>query len=139
LGFGYPIDFTHPDAQEWLYRLAHRTVEFGAMEWWSDFMGGPTRGKLHDTDKIMRFEDVREGLKTIRRAVGSNTLMEPACCGPYFPFIGIIDRDRTGDDCHALGDFEGLKATARQLAAMHMVHQRFWINNPDPLFVGGRD
>jgi hypothetical protein len=139
LGFGYPIDFTHPDAQKWLYRLAHRTVDFGAVEWWSDFMGGPTRGKLHDPDKIMRFEDIREGLKTIRKAVGPNILMEPACCGPYFPFIGIVDRDRTGDDCHALGDWDGLKATARQLAAMHMLHQRFWINNPDPLIVGGRD
>jgi len=139
MGFGFPIDYTHPDAQKWLYRLAHRTVEFGAIECWSDFMGGPTRGKLHDPDKIMGFEDVRDGLKTIRKAIGPNVLMEPACCGPYFPFVGIVDRDRTGDDYHALGDWEGLKATARQLAALHMVHQRFWINNPDPLFVGGRD
>jgi hypothetical protein len=39
----------------------------------------------------------------------------------------------------ALGDFEGLKAIARQLAATYIFHQRFWINDPDPVYVGGRD
>lgn len=139
MGFGYPIDFTHPDAQKWLYNLAHRVAEFKCAEWWSDFMGGPTRGNLHDPTKIMGFEDIREGLKVIRKAVGPGVIMEPACCGPYFTYIGLVDRDRTGNDIPALGNWEGLKTVARQLAALHMAHQRFWITNPDPLYVGGRD
>jgi hypothetical protein len=53
--------------------------------------------------------------------------------------VGLIDRDRTGNDMAGLGDFDGLKAIARQLAGTYMLHQRFWINNPDPLYVGGRD
>jgi len=135
---GHPIDFTDPAAQKWLYDLAHRTVEYDGARWWDDFDGGPTRGPLHDPTKIMGFEDIREGLKTIRRSVGPDVLIDRACCGPYFTYIGLADRVRVGDDSHALGDFEGLKAMARQLAANYMLHQRFWINNPDVLFVGGR-
>jgi hypothetical protein len=65
--------------------------------------------------------------------------MEPACCGPYFPDLGLIDRNRTGNDPAGLGDFDGLKAIARQLAGTYMMHQRFWINDPEALLVGGRD
>jgi hypothetical protein len=139
LDFGYPIDFTNPAAQQWLRNIAQRTAEYKASEWWSDFMGGPTRGKLYDPKKIMGFEDVREGLRTIRNAVGPNVLMQPDCCGQYFAYVGLIDRDRTGNDMSGLGDFDGLKAIARQLAGTYMLHQRFWINDSDPLYVGGRD
>jgi hypothetical protein len=67
-------------------------------------------------------------------------MMEPACCEyDYFAFLGLVDRARTGQDMVALGDFDGLKSIARQLAGTYMLHQRFWINNPDPLYVGGRD
>jgi hypothetical protein len=139
LGFGYPIDFTHPEAQQWLRDIAQRTAGYKASEWWSDFNGGPTRGKLHDPKQIMGFEDIREGLRVIRDAIGPNVTMEPFCCGPYFTYVGLIDRNRTGHDMAALGDFDGLKAIARQLAGTYMLHQRFWVNDPDPLFVGGRD
>ena len=140
LNFGYPIDFTNPEAQRWLYGLAHRVAEYGAVEWWSDFNGGPTRGKLYDPKEIMGFEDVRQGLRVIRNAVGPHVLMEPACCEQdYFAFVGLVDRARTGQDMVALGNFEGLEAIARQLAGTYMLHQRFWINNSDPLYVGGRD
>jgi hypothetical protein len=139
LDFGYPIDFTHPAAQQWLAKIAHRTADQKVEEWWSDFMGGPTRGKLYDQTKIMGFEDVREGLKTIRDAVGPHVLMQPDCCGQYFAYVGLIDRDRTGNDMAGLGDFEGFRAIARQLAGTYMLHQRFWINDSDPLYVGGRD
>jgi hypothetical protein len=128
---GYPIDFTHPGAQEWLFNLAKRTREYGAAEWWTDFDGGPNRGKLHDPTKIMGFEDIREGLRVTREAVGPNVLIHKYCCGPYFTYLGLVDRARVGDDAHPLGDFEGLKTMARQLAGNYMLHQRFWINDPD--------
>jgi len=139
LDFGYPIDFTHPDAQKWVYELYRRAIGIGAKWVWSDFDGGPARGKLYDSDKVMGFEDIREGMKAIRRAVGSDTFIHKFCCGPYFTYIGLADRVRTGDDTHALGDFEGLQAMARQQAATYMLHQRLWINDPDPVFVGGRE
>jgi hypothetical protein len=139
LDFGYPIDFTNPAAREWLAKIARRTADYKVEEWWSDFMGGPTRGKLYDQTKIMGFEDVREGLRTIRDSIGPSVLMEPYCCGQYFAYPGLIDRDRTGNDIAGLGDFEGLKAIARQLAGTYMLHQRFWVNDSDPLYIGGRD
>jgi hypothetical protein len=140
LNFGYPIDFTNPDAQRWVYGIAHRVTQYKAVEWWSDFNGGPTRGRLSDPKQIMGFEDVRQGLRAIRRAVGPHVMMEPACCEyDYFAFIGIVDRARTGQDMAALGNFDDLEAIARQLAGTYMLHQRFWINNSDPLYVGGRD
>jgi hypothetical protein len=138
LNFGYPIDFSDPRAEQWLYNLAHRTVEYHAVEWWDDFDGGPTRSILHDPTKIMQFEDIREGLKTIRRAIGSNVAMHQFCCGPYFTYVGLVDRVRVGIDAPALGDWQGFKAMARQFAANYMLHQRLWVIDPDPVFVGGR-
>ena len=136
---GYPIDFTHPGAQEWLFNLAKRTREYAAAEWWTDFDVSPNLGKLHDPTKIMGFEDIREGLRVTREAVGPNVLIHKYCCGPYFTYLGLVDRARVGDDAHPLGDFEGLKAMARQLAGNYMLHQHFWISDPDPVFVGGRN
>ena len=137
--FGYPIDYTHPDAQKWLYDIAHQTTDYKAVVWWDDFDGGPQRGPLHDPTKIMGFEDIREGLKTIRRAVGPDVSMDHFCCGPYFTYVGLADRVRVGRDTAALGDFEGFKAMAQQLSSNFMLHQRFWINDPDPVYLGGRD
>ena len=80
-----------------------------------------------------------QGIEAIRRGVGPHVLIHPFCCGPYFSYLGLVDRVRVGDDAHALGDFEALKAMARQLSANFMLHQRFWINDSDPVFVGGRN
>jgi hypothetical protein len=139
LEFGYPIDFTDPAAQDWIRKIAHRAVEFKAKAWWDDFDGGPKQGPLHDPEKIMQFEDIREGLKVIRQEVGPDVFMHHFCCGPYFAYIGLADQVRVGRDSAALGDFEGFKEMARQLAANYMLHQRFWINDPDSLYVGGQD
>jgi len=137
INFGYPIDYTDPQAQKWLYDIAHRARDYNATAWWDDVDGGPTQGTLHDPSKIMQYEDIREGIKVIRQAIGPDVLIERTCCGTYFTYLGLADRVRVGDDSFALGDFEGLKRVARQLAANYMLHQRFWINNPDALFVGG--
>lgn len=137
LDFGRPIDFTDPRAQQWLFNIAHRTTKYHAVEWWADFNGGPNRGTLHDPTQIMQFEDIRDGLKTIRRAIGSGVAIHQFCCGPYFPYVGLVDRVRVGIDAPALGDWAGFKDMARQLAANYMLDQRIWITDPDPLFVGG--
>ncbi len=137
--YGYPIDFTHPGAKKWLSDLSRRVVEYKAVEWWTDFDGGPTRGRLYDPTKIMGFEDIREGMRVTREAIGQNVMVHRYCCGPYFTYIGLADRVRTGNDACAMGNFEGLKESARQLAATFMLHQRFWVNDPDPVLVGGRD
>lgn len=139
LDFGYPIDFTHPDAQKWVYDLYRRAVDIGAKWVWSDFDGGPALGKLYDSDKVRGFEDIREGMKAIRMAVGIDTFIHKFCCGSYFSYIGLADRVRTGQDMVAVGDWARLKDVARQMAATYMLHQRFWINDPDPLFVGARE
>ena len=139
LGFGFPIDFTHPEARKWLADLVHRAVDYKAIQWCTDFDGGPTRGKLYDSTKIMGFEDIREGMKVTRSVLGPNVIIHKFCCGPYFTYLGLADRVRTGNDVAGVGDWDGLKAVARQLGATYMMHQRFWINDPDPIYVGGRD
>lgn len=139
MNFGMPIDFTDPDAQKWVFDLFHRANPIGAKWVWTDFDGGPARGPLHDPTKVRGFEDVRAGMKAIRDAVGPDTFVHRFCCGPYFTYLGLADRVRVGNDMSAVGDFDGLKEIARQLAANYMLHQRFWINDPDPIYVGGRD
>ncbi|MEO6829619.1 MAG: hypothetical protein ABI164_07390, partial [Acidobacteriaceae bacterium] len=82
---------------------------------------------------------IREGMKAIRSAVGPDTIIHKFCCGTYFTYLGLADRVRTGRDMVGLGDWHGLMEVARQLAGTYMLHQHFWINDPDPLYVGGRD
>jgi len=139
MDFGMPIDFTDPAAQKWVFDLFHRAIPIGSKWVWSDFDGGPAQGPLHDPAKVRGFEDIREGLKAIRDAVGPDTFIHKFCCGPYFTYLGLADRVRVGNDMFAVGDFPGLKEIDRQLAANYMLHQRFWINDPDPIYVGGRD
>ena len=45
LDFGYPIDYTDPDAQKWLYDVAHRTVEYHAQRMVGRFQRGPDAGE----------------------------------------------------------------------------------------------
>jgi hypothetical protein len=137
LDAGFPIDYTNPDAQKWLFNLAHRAVDLKAGWFWTDFNGGPTRGTLYNPKQIMGFEDVRDGLRTIRKAIGPDVLRDFVCCGQYFTALGLVDRVRTGNDMVAVGDWQGLKDTARQLAALYVGHQRLWITSPDAIFVGG--
>ncbi len=139
MDFGMPIDFTDPGAQKWVFDLFHRADPIGAKWVWTDFDGGPARGPLHDPTKIRGFEDVRAGMKAIRDAVGPATFVHKFCCGQYFSYLGLADRVRVGNDMFGVGDFDGLREVARQLAANYMLHQRFWINDPDPIYVGGRD
>jgi hypothetical protein len=135
--FGFPIDYTNPEAQKWIHDLAHRASDLHAKWLWTDFNGGPTRGTLFDSKKIMEFENIRDGLRAIRAGAGPDVLRVFVCCGPYFTSIGLVDRVRTGDDMAGVGDWKGLKDTARQLASMYMTHQRLWIVDSDPIFVGG--
>jgi hypothetical protein len=138
LDYGFPIDFTHPGAQKWLHDLVLRTGDYQAILWDTDVDGGPTRGRLYDQNKIMGFEDIREGLKVTRSALEPNVYIEKACCGPYFTYLNLADRVRTGDDIFGVvGDWQHLQTVARQLAANYMLHQRFWLNDPDAIFVGG--
>lgn len=139
LDFGYPIDFTHPDAQKWVYDLYRTAAKIGSKWTWSDFDGGPNSGQLYDPTKVRGFEDIREGIRSIRKAVGTDTFIHRFCCGPYFTYVGLVDRVRTGRDAAGLGDWSGLKDTARQLAGTYMLHKAFWITDPDPLLIGGRD
>ena len=86
----------------------------------------------------MGFEDIREGLKVTRDALGPNVFVEKACCGQYFTYLSLADRVRTGDDIFGVvGDWQHLQTVARQIAANYMLHQRFWLNDPDAIFVGG--
>lgn len=137
--FGYPIDFTHPDAQAWLHDLYKPGADFGAKWIWSDFDGGPKQGALHDPTKIRGFEDIREGIKVIRDSVGPDALLHRFCCGPYYTYLGLVDRVRPGDDVRGIGDWFGLQEVSRQMAASYMLHGKFWINDPDPLLVGARE
>ncbi|HWM67930.1 MAG TPA: hypothetical protein VNO35_15175 [Steroidobacteraceae bacterium] len=137
--YGYPIDFTHPDAQKWLFDLYHTGAQIDAGWIWSDFDGGPRQGALYDKTKIRGFEDIRAGIQTIRKAVGPTALIHRFCCGPYFTYVGLVDRVRTGDDVRGIGDWLGLQEVVRALASTYMLHGKFWINDPDPLLIGARE
>ena len=137
--YGYPVDFTHPGARKWLYDLYHTATAMDAQWIWSDFDGGPRQGPLYDKTQIRGFEDIRAGIRTIREAVGPKAFIHRFCCGPYFTYVGLVDRVRTGDDVRGIGDWIGLQEVVRALASTYMLHQKFWINDPDPLLIGARE
>lgn len=131
----YMIDYSNPAAQRWLEEIFRRAVRNGAEFYWTDFNGASTVGNIYDKKMVRGFEDARAGMAAIRRAVGPNGRIE-TFAGPNLVFLGLIDRARLSLDQSTLGDWENLKDVARQMAAGFAFHQRFWINDVDPLFVG---
>lgn len=130
------LDVTHPDAARYLTDVYSKLAQdFQLFK--LDFMyAGALPGKRHRN--VSPIEAYREGLRTIRQAVGPDAFLL-GCGAPLLPSVGLVDAMRIGPDvlpesdepgATITGDVENLIAVSESRSWMH---SRLWINDPDCL------
>lgn len=132
-----PIDFSHPEARQWLHDIFKRFADDGARYFWTDFNVVPTEGKLHDPHVVNGFESARIGMAAIREAVGPDAIIA-TYTSPMHCFAGQVDRVRTGLDMGGFGRMDYLRQIIRNVAGAYFYNRVLWINDADPITVDAK-
>ncbi|MDS0260292.1 alpha-galactosidase [Haloarcula sp. S1CR25-12] len=133
----YGLDLTHPEVQTWL-RETFRTV---VDEWGFDYLkldflyAGALPGERFAD--VTRAEAYREGLATIREAVGEETHIL-GCGAPQGQSVGLVDTMRVGPDTAEYWTREGESDSEpahenaiRNVLNRDYLHREWWLNDPD--------
>jgi alpha-galactosidase len=133
----YGLDTTHPEVQDYLTE----TFETVAHEWGfgyikMDFLYAAALPGERYAD-VTRAEAYRQGMATIREAVGDDTFL--LACGALQPqSVGYADSMRIGADTAEHWDRgeEPMSEPAHENAVRNVLnreylHRRWWINDPD--------
>lgn len=134
----YALDTTHPEVLDWLDELMQQVRAWGYDYIKLDFLyAGALPGKRHR--EIPREKACREGLKTIRKALGDAYFL--TCGVPILPALGLCDGMRIGPDVanfwessrdsHLLANF----TTPGVRNAIRTSLNRLWLEpllHPDP-------
>ncbi|MFC7076603.1 glycoside hydrolase family 36 protein [Haloarcula halophila] len=133
----YGLDLTHPGVQAWL-RETFRTI---TEEWGFDYLkldflyAGALPGERFAD--VTRAEAYRQGLATIRQAVGEETYIL-GCGAPQGQSVGLVDAMRVGPDTAEYWVREGESASEpahenaiRNVLNRDYLHRRWWVNDPD--------
>lgn len=129
------LDVTHPGAAEYLETVYRSLVAMGFDFFKIDFLAvGAVDGRRHEA--VSALDAYRAGLRIVRQAVGSSTILG---AGPLLPSIGFVDAMRVSPDVDTkLGLDPDLSRQAMARAIMvgrarSWMHGRLWVNDPDCL------
>lgn len=148
--FTTALDLTNPDA----VKNASSVIRTAVKDWGFDFLkldflyAGGLPGKHHDPS-LTRAQILRKGMIALRQAAGEEVFLL-GCGAPLGSMIGIVDGMRIGADVldswttKALGTHLIVGSEPNTPAAANaiqntitrsMLHNRWWINDPDVLLV----
>jgi alpha-galactosidase len=132
----YALDTTHPAAEAWLTETFETVVD----DWGFDYLKldflycAALPGDRHAD--VTRAEAYRQGMETIREAVGDTTIL--GCGAPQFASVGVVDAMRIGPDTAPYWRREGESASqpahenaVRNVLNRQLWHRRLWLNDPD--------
>jgi len=139
----YALDTTHPEALEWLKNLFISLKESGFNYFKIDFLfAGAIQGKRYSL--LSPIEAYRNGLKTIREAVGDSFIL--GCGAPLLPSVGFVDGMRIGADTAPFWDVNGPDIgypnayyALRNVITRSFMNNVFWWNDPDCLMLRTED
>ncbi len=139
----YALDTTHPEAFEWLKNLFISLKESGFDYFKIDFLfAGAIQGKRYSS--LSPIEAYRNGLKTIREAVGDSFIL--GCGAPLLPSVGFVDGMRVGADTAPFWDVNGPDIgypnayyALRNVITRSFMNNVFWWNDPDCLMLRTMD
>jgi alpha-galactosidase len=133
----YGLDLTHPGVQSWLRETFQTIVEEWGFEYLKlDFLyAGALPGERFAD--VTRAEAYRQGLATIREAVGDETYIL-GCGAPQGQSVGLVDSMRVGPDTaeYWVREDESASEPAHENAIRNVLnrdylHRRWWVNDPD--------
>lgn len=138
------LDLTHQGALDHLDTVFRSFRDMGFSFYKLDFLYAGALPGPHHADGTSAIEAYRQGLRTIRAAVGPDAVLL-GCGAPIFPSLGLVDVMRVSPDTaavldHPSGD-ESLPSSRNALdtgMAREWQHGRFWINDPDCLIAAPR-
>jgi alpha-galactosidase len=139
----YPLDTTHPGAQEWLRRTFQSLREAGFRYFKIDFLYAAAMPgeRFRPVTPVSAY---RQGLRIIREAVGNDFVL--GCGAPLLPAVGYVDGMRVGEDTapfwdrnlsayHGPNAYHALRTPLRR----QFMHRNFWLNDPDCLILRNRE
>ncbi|WP_081927260.1 glycoside hydrolase family 36 protein [Halobellus rufus] len=132
----YALDATHPEVTEWLTETFETIVDEWGFEYLKlDFLYAAALPGDRHAD-VTRAEAYRNGLETIREAVGDAFVL--GCGAPAFPSVGLVDAMRIGPDTAPYWRREGESGSqpahenaVRNVLNRQFCHRRLWANDPD--------
>jgi alpha-galactosidase len=139
----YALDTTRPDVKEWLWEIFSALRRMGFSYFKVDFLFAAAMPGER-VDKGTPIQAYREGMRTIREAVGDGFIL--GCGAPLLPSAGFVEGMRVGEDT-ALdwdarrGAFQGPNAyyALKNSIMRSFLHRRLWLNDPDCLLLRSRD
>ncbi len=143
------LDTTHPAVLAWLGALFRRLRDMGLGFFKLDYLyPAGFRGRRFDPE-VTRAGALRRGLEAIRDAVGEDGLLL-GCGAPLGPAAGLVDAMRISPDVAPFwrmrgplsqilreDELHGRYGSIRQTMARAFLHDRWWLNDPDVLLLGG--
>ena len=145
----HALDCTLAPVRAWLRSLFTRLREIGINFFKLDYLYPAALPGRRAAPNVTRAGALRLGLETIREAVGEDTLLL-GCGAPLGPAVGLVDAMRVSPDVAPFWRMSGLIPTVlgenelhgRYVSIHHsmtraFLHDRWWINDPDVLLLGG--
>jgi alpha-galactosidase len=139
----HALDLTHPEARAHIHDL-FRTLKKAGFDYFKiDFLFGAAMpgGRKRNVTPIQAY---REGLRTIRRAVGDSFIL--GCGAPLLPSAGLVDGMRIGEDTAPYwrtrpSPFQGPNAyfALKNALLRQFMHRRLWLNDPDCVLLRDRE
>ena len=148
--FTRALDLTHPGALDYAWCVVEKAVkEWGYGYLKLDFLYAAALPGHHKDPTKTRAQVLRNGLKALRKAAGEETFLL-GCGMPLGSGIGIFDAARIGADVSGTWypNYMGIKPVFKKephipsaknsiqnIFTRAMLHDRWWINDPDCLLV----
>ena len=129
----YALDPTNPGARDYLHQtywtMAH---VWGAKYIKMDFMEASAVEGVHYRPNVSAIEALREGLQTIREAVGDDVILDKDG-SPMLAPVGIVDAGRISNDTEH--SFQGTFDAASGIAGRFFMNRNFFVADPDAFCV----
>ena len=136
LGKFYALDLTHPHVIKHIHDLFTNLKAMGFDYFKIDFLHHATISGRRQNQTISRCAAFREGMVTIREAVGDSFIL--GCGAPLAPSVGIVDGMRIGTDIGIVWRYEwggGVYESTVNTLSRAVLHNQWWLNDPDCVLV----
>ncbi len=140
LGKFYALDLTHPQVIQHFHNLFVKLKAMGFDYFKIDFLHHATIRGQRQNKQTTRCAAFRNGLMAIRDAVGDSFIL--GCGAPLAPSVGIVDGMRIGTDIGTVWRYDwggGVYESAINTLSRSMLHNEWWINDPDCVLVRQAD
>lgn len=130
------VDYSNPAAREWVAQAVRELTQKGCRYLASDFNTAGPLSTSYDPTMVRGFEVPRAGMRTVRENLAPSAL-SGTYTTPNTLFLGLVDRVRISWDI--VGDFTHLQRLVQDTAGCYMYHNRFWLNDIDPVMIQGNN